>query len=123
MPVYCARWPERSFSVVQGDDEEGAYIRLDEFGGEPIEVWQLGSFAMDFKLTDAGTFRLVQIGEEMLAEILDKAYPSLNQAITSEFLGGHNVDDEADLANYEPAGRELLTKAVQEERERFASAK
>jgi hypothetical protein len=123
MPVYCARWQEGSFSVVFADDEDEAYVKLDEFGGEPVEVWELGSCALDFELTDAGTFRLGQFGGQMRHEILEKAYPSLLEAIRSDLLEDHNVDGVADLAEYDPAARELLTKAVVAERGRFEGMK
>ncbi len=123
MPVYCARWPDASFSVVVADDEDEAYVKLDEFGVEPAMVWELASCAMDFELTEAGAFRLAAFGSEMLEEILEKAYPSLLKTISSDVLEDHSMEDAADLAKYDPAARELLTRAVAAERRRFAGMK
>jgi hypothetical protein len=126
MPVYCARWPDASFSIVEADDEDDAYIQFDEFGCEPAEVWKLGSCALDFELTDAGTFQVAEFGGSMWEEILGKAYPSLDKAVESAITDhdhDHIFEGDGDLAQYDPAVRDLITKAVQEERERFAGLK
>ena len=38
MPMYFARWPDGSFSVVHAHDEQDAYVQLDELGVEPATI-------------------------------------------------------------------------------------
>ncbi len=109
MPMYFARWPDGSFSLVHASDEQDAYVKLDELGVEPAELRLMESCLIDFELTDSGSFRLHEFGEETLGEILD-GYPALNAALTSGVLD----EDEA-------SAKEVLSKAVQAERERFQS--
>jgi hypothetical protein len=109
MPMYFARWPDGSFSLVHACDEQDAYVQLDELGVEPAELRLMESCLIDFELTDSGSFRLHEFGEETLGEILD-GYPALNAALTSGVLD----EDEA-------SAKEVLSKAVQAERERFQS--
>lgn len=119
MPMYFARWPDGSFSLVHAADEQDAYVQLDEFGVEPAELRLMESCLVDFELTDTGKFRLNQFGEETLGEVLD-AYPSLNAAITSGALDDV-VDDGEGIQGYDTSAKETLSDAVQAERERFKS--
>jgi hypothetical protein len=64
MPAFCARWPDGSFSIVDADDETHALIQLDELGDEPAQLWQLQSCLLDFELTDSGTLRMREFGEQ-----------------------------------------------------------
>ena len=43
MPVFFARWPDGSFSIVSAMDETDAYVQLDEIADEPAEVWEMQS--------------------------------------------------------------------------------
>jgi hypothetical protein len=83
MPAFCARWPDGSFSIVDADDETHALIQLDELGDEPAQLWQLQSCLLDFELTDSGTFRIREFGEETGSEIMERAYPVLNKALAA----------------------------------------
>src|SRR5258707_1192396 len=76
MPAFCARWPDGSFSIVDADDETHALIQLDELGDEPAELWQLRSCLVDFELTDAGTFRIRQFGEQTGLKSWSELIPS-----------------------------------------------
>ena len=73
MRGFCARWPDGSFSIVDAEDETDALIQLDELGDEPAELWPIQSCLVDFELTDDGTFRLKQFGEQTAPEILRNA--------------------------------------------------
>ena len=84
MPVFFARWPDGSFSIVSAMDETDAYVQLDEIADEPAEVWEMQSCLLDFALTNSGTFRLIEMGEETAAEILRRGYPSLRKALAEE---------------------------------------
>lgn len=119
MPVFCARWPNGSFSIVEAGDLQEAYIRLDEFGPEPAAVWPLASCAMDFDLTDEGSFQLLQIGEEMEEELLEKAYPSLLQAHRAEVLAPETADPAA-MAARDAEAEQRMRMAVEAERQRCA---
>jgi len=121
MPMYFARWPDGSFSLVHACDEQDAYVQLDELGVEPAELRLMESCLIDFELTDSGSFRLHEFGEETLAEILD-GYPALNAALTSGVLDDHDVvDDARGIDDREAAAKEVLRKAVQAERELLQS--
>src|SRR5437016_10022858 len=82
MLTFCARWPDGSFSIVGADDETDALIQLDELGDEPAELWPMDSCLLDFDLTDEGTFRLKQFGEQTGPEILERGYPVLDRKST-----------------------------------------
>src|SRR5271167_3577547 len=121
MPMYFARWPDGTFSLVHGDDEQSAYVQLDEIGEEPAELRVMASCLVDFELTDSGTFRLRQFGDETLQEILD-GYPSLNAALRSGVLDQHDVVNEAEgIEDYGASAKKILSDAVRAERERFRS--
>ena len=89
MPMYFARWPDGSFSVVHAHDEQDAYVQLDELGVEPAELRLMESCLIDFELTDSGTFRLCQFGDDTLDEILENGYPLLDAALRSDLLNEH----------------------------------
>ena len=119
MPMYFARWPDGSFSLVNAGDEQDAYVQLDEFGEEPAELRLMESCLVDFELTDNGAFRLREFGGETLDEILD-GYPSLNAALVSGSLDEHDVvDDAGAIDGYDDSVKEILSNAVRAERERF----
>jgi hypothetical protein len=84
MPAFCARWPDGSFSIVDAEDETDALIQLDELGDEPAELWLMQSCLVDFELTDDGTFRLKQFGEQTVPEILERGYPMLDKALEAQ---------------------------------------
>jgi len=93
MPVFFARWPDGSFSIVSAVDETDAYVQLDEIADEPAEVWEMQSCLLDFALTDSGTFRLIEMGEETAAEILKRGYPSLRKALAKELSPEYAITD------------------------------
>src|SRR5271167_2816041 len=102
MPAFCARWPDGSFSIVGADDETHALIQLDELGDEPAQLWQLQSCLLDFELTENGTFRIRQFGEETGPEIMERAYPLLNAAIAGETFAEHPMEDSGEPLGYGP---------------------
>jgi hypothetical protein len=119
MPVFCARWSDGSFSIVDADDETHALIQLDELGDEPAQLWQMESCLLDFELTDAGAFRLKQFGEETGPEIMENAYPVLNRALAAKAFSEHAMEDQPEPAEYGPRATKILRKAVDAERERL----
>jgi hypothetical protein len=120
MPMYFARWPDGSFSVVDAADEQSAYVQLDELGPEPAELRLMESCLIDFELTDSGTFRLREFGGETLGEILDNGYPALKAALSSGRLADHGVVDDAEgIDGYDDSAKAILADAVRTERERF----
>jgi hypothetical protein len=122
MPMYFARWPNGSFSVVHASDQQDAYMQLDELGVEPAELRLMESCLIDFEFTDSGTFRLCQFGEETLREILENGYPILDAALRSEPLDEHDVvDDAAATDRYDDSTKGILSDAVRAERERCKS--
>lgn len=119
MPVFCARWPDGSFSIVDANDDVHALILLDELGDEPAELWQMQSCLLDFELTDDGSFRLGQFGEETGPEIMERAYPVLSEAMKGQAMADHPVEDRGDALNFEPEALATVRKAVEEERNRL----
>ena len=119
MPTFCARWPDGSFSIVGADDETDALIQLDELGDEPAELWRMDSCLLDFDLTDEGTFRLKQLGEQTGPEILARGYPLLSKTLESEAFAEHAIEGAADPQKYGSAATEILRKAVETERDRL----
>ena len=93
MPVFFARWADGSFSIVNAVDETDAYVQLDEIADEPAEVWEMQSCLLDFDLTDSGTFRLIEMGQETAAEILRRGYPSLRKALAKELSPEYAIID------------------------------
>jgi len=118
MPAFCARWPDGSFSIVAADDKTHALIQLDELGDEPAELWQMESCLLDFELTDRGTFRIRQFGEETGPEIMDKAYPLLSEALADEMFAEHQMEDQDEPLEYGPEAARVIRKAVDAERGR-----
>jgi hypothetical protein len=119
MPVFCARWPDGSFSIVDADDEVHALILLDELGDEPAKLWQMQSCLLDFELTDDGTFRLSQFGEETGPEIMERAYPVLSEALLNQALADEPVEDHSEALSLEAEVQATVRKAVDEERNRL----
>ena len=121
MPTFCARWPDGTFSIVGADDETDALIQLDELGDEPAALWPMDSCLLDFDLTDEGTFRLKQFGEQTGPEILERGYPVLSKTLESEAFAEHVIEGGADPQKYGSAATEILRKAVEAERDRLKS--
>jgi hypothetical protein len=119
MPAFCARWPDGSFSIVDAEDEVHALILLDELGDEPAELWPMQSCLLDFELTDDGTFRIRQFGEETGPEIMDRAYPVLGKVLQDETFADHTMEDCGESLNCGAEAREALRKAVDIERNRL----
>jgi hypothetical protein len=117
--TFCARWPDGSFSIVGADDETDALIQLDELGDEPAALWRMDSCLLDFDLTDQGTFRLKQFGEQTGPEILERGYPVLKKTLESEAFTEHAIEGAADPQKYGSAATEILGKAVETERDRL----
>ena len=122
MPTFCARWPDGSFSIVSADDETDALIQLDELGDEPAKLWPMDSCLLDFDLTDEGTFRLKQFGEQTGPEILERGYPVLSKTLEREAFAEHVIEGGADRKKYGSAETEMLRKAVEAERDRLKSS-
>lgn len=119
MPAFCARWPDGSFSIVDADDETDARIQLDEFGEEPAELWPMQSCMLDFDLTDDGTFRFKQFGEQTGPEILAKGYPVLDKALQDDAFVEHAIEAQTEPQEYGSAAAKILRKAVEAERKRL----
>jgi hypothetical protein len=119
MSAFCARWPDGSFSIVDADDETQSLIQLDELSDEPAELWRLESCLLDFELTERGTFRLKQFGEQTGPEIMERAYPMLNEALADETFAEHPMEDQGEPLEYGPEPVRVIRKAVDAERRRM----
>jgi len=119
MPAFCARWPDGSFSIVDADDETHALIQLDELSDEPAQLWQLQSCLLDFELTDSGTFRIREFGEQTGSEIMERAYPVLSKALEDQAFAEHALEDQSEAVEYGSETTEVLRGAVDAERKRL----
>jgi hypothetical protein len=91
MPVFLARWSDGSFSIAYGKDAKEAAYYIDEFGDEPIGMWQMEVCALDFELTVDGTFRLKDFGGQTISEIMGRCYPLLQKTVDDdEILEDHD---------------------------------
>jgi hypothetical protein len=77
------------------------------------------SCLVDFELTDDGTFRLKQFGEQTAPEILERGYPMLDKALEGEAFTEHAIESAADPQPYDSAATEILRNAVKAERGRL----
>ena len=83
------RWPNSDVSVVQARNKTEAIIRLDEFeNAEGAQIIRLSDFLVDFHLGDDGRLELGTFGEATEDEIMETAYPELEQLKTSDKLDG-----------------------------------
>lgn len=95
MPLYLCRWPNSDVSVVLARNKTEAIIRLDEFeNAEDAQISRLTDFLVDFRLNDEGRLEFGGFGEATEDEIMDRAYPELEQLKTSDELDG--LDPEGD---------------------------
>jgi hypothetical protein len=108
----------RQFSIVDADDETHALIQLDELGDEPAELWQMESCLLDFELTERGTFRIRQFGEQTGPEIVERAYLLLGEALADEMFAEHPMEDQGERLEYGPEAARVIRKAVDAERGR-----
>ena len=112
MPLYLCRWPNSDVSVVQARNKTEAIIRLDEFeNAEGAQIPRLSDFLVDFHLNDEGRLEFGTFGEATEDEIMEKAYPELEELKTS-----------AELNDLHPEGEEYAQKikeAVEWERNRL----
>jgi hypothetical protein len=74
---------------------------------------------LDFELTERGTFRLSQFGEQTAPEIVKRAYPVLSKALEAETFVEHAIVDKTESVNYGSEAAEVLRKAAAAERKRL----
>lgn len=113
MPVFMCRWPNGDLSFVSARNKEDAIVMLDEWDNADLaEVRQVQHFMVDFTLTDDGKLELQAFGERSLDDVWGRAYPVLGKARRKALA----------TSDGEPtgAGKEIIRKAVQAERERLA---
>ena len=112
MPLYLCRWPNSDVSVVQARNKTEAIIRLDEFeNAERAQITRLTDFLVDFHLNDEGSLELGAFGEATEDEIMETAYPELEELKTSDQLDG--LDPEG------PEYAQKIKEAVEWEKKRL----
>jgi hypothetical protein len=111
MPLYLCRWPNSDASVVLARNKTEAIIRLDEFeNAEGAQITRLTDFLVDFHLNDEGRLELGTFGEATEDEIMETAYPELEEFKTSDQLDG-----------LDPEGEEYAQKIKQAQRQSSVS--
>ena len=89
MPVFLCRWPNGDISIVAARNKDDAIEKLDEFGNaDHADLFQLPDFMVDFTLKDGGSLELGDpgFGERTLNQIMEKAYPELEETLMSDEL-------------------------------------
>jgi hypothetical protein len=106
------RWPNGDLSFVSARSKEDAIIMLDEWGNaELAELKQIQDFMVDFRLTDDGELDFHALGERVLDEIWERAYPVLAQTrLTAPTDGAGELT---------LTGQETIREAVRAERKRL----
>ncbi len=74
---------------------------------------------LDFELTDSGTFRITEFGEQTGSEIIERAYPVLSKALEDQVFAEHALEDPSKSAEYGSEATEVLRWAVDAERMRL----
>ncbi len=117
MPLFLCRWPNGDCSVVRASNKEDAIVELDHVGNaEGCPIVQVRTFQAHFVLTDRGELTLEALGEGVGQEMLSRAYPRLENALSDAYGDG-------DYDSYEtlpPIRRATIAKAVESERNRLA---
>jgi hypothetical protein len=105
--------------MVDAVDKTHAILLLDELGDEPAELCQMQSCLVDFELTEDGTFRFRQFGEQTGPEIMERAYPVLRKALEEETLSEHPMEDQVEPLRCGLEATDVLRKAVEAECQRL----
>ena len=117
MPMFLCRWPNGGCSAVWARDEQDAISKLDEVGdAEPCEIGPLPEFQVHFRLTNDGSLRLHDFGDETEPLIWRMAYPLLDQ-VEIEIMEERETSGTDELT---AAQRERIRQAVAHERERMS---
>ena len=116
MPLFLCRWPNGDCSVVLARTQDDAIVELDQVGNaEGCPITQVRTFQMHFALTDQGALALERFGEGTTEDVFAFAYPLLAHALDEAYRG-------EGYANYEsltPGRREVIARAVEQERSRL----
>jgi hypothetical protein len=115
MSMFMCRWPNGDLSFVHAPSKEEAIIALDEWdNAELAEITRVSDFMVDFRLNAEGDLELQAIGEALQDYIWEKAFPLLAEARGAALVDGDEPTN---------AGKEVIRKAVQKEKQRLAGKK
>jgi hypothetical protein len=82
MPVFVCRWPNGDVSLVSARNKEDAIMALDEFDDAEIgTLMKVENLLLDFRLADNGELVFQGFGDECHAEIIERVYPAVAQAL------------------------------------------
>ena len=113
--MFICRWPNGDLSFVHALSKEEAIIARDEWdNAELAEITRVSDFMVDFRLNGEGDLELQAIGEALQDHIWEKALPVLAEARGSALADGDEPTN---------AGKEVIRKAVQKEKQRLAGKK
>ncbi len=116
MPLFLCRWPNGDCSVVWAANDEDAIVELDQVGNaEACPIVRLPAFQAHFVLTDRGDLTLEGLGESTAQEMVSRAYPLLDRAL-SDAYGDGEYDSYETLP---PSRRAAIAAAVASERDRI----
>jgi len=121
MAVFLCRWPNGDISIVSARNKDDAIVKLDEIGNaDHADLKQLRELLVDFTLKEDGGLELSDFdscgfGERTIDEIMQKAYPMLEETFMSDEL--HEMEEGG--SEYQSA----IRKAVEAERERLKGGK
>lgn len=113
--MFMCRWPNGDLSFVDARSKEDAIIALDEWdNAELAEIRRVSEFMVDFRLNADGELELQDLGEVLSDFMWEKAFPLLTEARRAALSGGDEPSKE---------GKELIRKAVQQEKKRLFGKK
>ncbi len=113
--MFMCRWPNGDLSFVHAPTKEEAIIALDEWdNAELAEIRRVSDFMVDFRLNARGELQLREFGEALNDHIWEKAFPLISEARQPALSGGDEPTS---------AGKEMIRKAVQQEKKRLVGKK
>jgi stress response protein YsnF len=115
MSIFMCRWPNGDLSYVHAPSKEDAIIALDQWdNAELAEITRVSDFMVDFRLNSEGELELQEFGEALNDHVWGKAFPILTEARRVALADGDEPTN---------AGKEMIHKAVQQEKERLVGKK
>ena len=103
MPNWLCRWRNGDVTLLNARDEADACVLLDEFDNADLaELYEIGSLMVDLRLNDRGDLELRDLGERTELDVMDLAFPELQEAIRSSGLLELDPDSEEYLAKVRP---------------------
>ena len=110
--MFMCRWPNGDLIVRPRAEQGRGHHRAGRMGQfELAEITRVSNFMVDFRLNAERDLKLQAIGEALQDYIWEKAFPLLAEARGAALADGDEPTN---------AGKEVIRKAVQKEKQRLA---